>query len=85
MTIYDLIACFKDAKELGHNYVGALIKLPETDTYEVIINGANNFDYKCEFYVKMYDENLNHKNVPGLKIINISSAYDFDELEQILY
>jgi hypothetical protein len=85
LTMENLEICFNAAKEKGKNYVGVLVKLPNTSGKEVIINGKENFDEKLKYYHDVYDENLNHKNVPNLKIVGFTYGNTFDHIQYDLF
>jgi hypothetical protein len=81
LTMEYLINCFNRAKELQVNYVGVAIQLPNALGEEVIINGKENFDEKLTYYQNTYDENLNHKHVPNLKITGFTFGNSFMDIE----
>lgn len=49
--------------------LGILIKMPGFESPEMIINPYENLEKKLEYYKNTYDENLEHKNAKGIKII----------------
>jgi len=46
-----------------------LIKMPGFESPEMIVNPAENLEKKLEYYKNAYDDNLEHKNAKGIKII----------------
>lgn len=84
LTMEYLENCFNRAMELGVNYVGVKIALPDAEGFEVIINGYENFEYKKEYYKKTYGEDLEHKFVGGLKIVGFTFGNSFKEIEEDL-
>jgi len=80
-TIENLEKCFYDASQLDKKYVGVLIEMPGFHKPEIIINPNENFDKKFAYYKSAYDEKLNHKQAPGIKIIGFTYGDTFSELE----
>lgn len=75
---------FEMAKEYGYQYAGVAITLPDAEGIEVIINGRENFDYKLNYYLNTYNEDLTHKHVPNLKIIGFTYGDSFSQIEEDL-
>ena len=84
-TMEDLIRCFDNTWEHHAKYIGVLIQIPDQDGLEVIINSSESFMAKKKYYQKMYDNELNHKNVPGLKIVGFTYGNDFAMIEADLF
>ena len=49
--------------------LGLLIEMPGFESPEMIVNPVENLEKKLEYYKSVYDENLEHKNAKGIKII----------------
>jgi hypothetical protein len=81
LTMQNLEACFKAAKECDARYVGVAIQLPNAKSEEIIINGQENFDQKLEYYKHTYNEDLNHRAVPNLKITAFTFGNTFADIE----
>ena len=73
--------CFNAAKENEAKFIGVAIRLKNTDKKEIIINPAENFDLKLEYYKQAYDENLNLKGVEGISILGFTYGNDFIDIE----
>jgi hypothetical protein len=85
LTMENLENCFNAAKKLDKNFVGVVLTLPNAPGEEVIINGKENFDEKLKYYQSTYDENLNHKHVPNLKIVGFTFGNTFDHIQYDLF
>jgi hypothetical protein len=81
LTMDNLAICFNVAKERNINYVGVALHLPNANDIEVIINGFENFDYKLKYYQSIYDHDLQHKHVPGLRIVGFTFGNSFADIE----
>lgn len=69
MTIDKLEDAFKESKELNMPIcVG--IKIPGQEENELIINGIGSLDNKLKYYKENYDDNCNHKNGSGVRIVS---------------
>lgn len=53
--------------------IGVLIEMPGFEEPELIINPCKNLKQKLRYYKDTYDENLNHKKAPGIKIVGYTS------------
>jgi hypothetical protein len=84
LKMENLEVCFTGAKFNKVNYVGVLIEMEGFPQPEVIINKAENIDSKLAYYKKTYDENLNHRFAPSIRIVGCSYGNSFAELESDL-
>lgn len=84
LTVENLETCFDEAKESGAKFVGVVIDMEGFPQPEVIINPAENIDSKLAYYKKTYDENLQHKFAPGIKISGFSFGDNYDDIEHDL-
>ncbi len=50
-------------------HVGVLIEMPGFPAPELITNPHENLALKLDYYKKTYDEKLNHKHAPGIRIV----------------
>lgn len=57
-----------DAMRNTENPFVVICRLPDTPAPEVIINPVVNMEAKIAYYDATYDEELNHKFAPGVKI-----------------
>lgn len=81
-TINDLAICFSDAKLYKGKYVAVEVEMNGYDKNEIIVNEHENIDSKLEYYLNVYDENLEHKHSPGIRIIDFTYFNKFEELEK---
>lgn len=49
--------------------LGVIIEMSGFPSPEMIVNPVDNLEKKLEYYKATYNENLNHKNAEGIKII----------------
>lgn len=75
---------FIKAKELDKNYIGVAFKLPKSNSFEVIINSKENFDYKLNYYKDTYSHDLSHKHVDGMQIVGFAYGDTFQEIQNKL-
>lgn len=84
MTLQNVKAIFRDAKENNDNYVAMWIRMPGCDKAEIIINPKSNFDKKLEYYLKAYNDDLTLKTCNEIRIVGMGryeSLTEFGELE----
>ena len=79
-----LINCFEAAKQQKAEYIAVKIYMEGFEKPEIIINSKENFDKKLEYYKNVYDENLNLKSVPTIKIAAFTFGNDFEGIEKDL-
>lgn len=84
LTMTNLENCFTNAIDFGSTFVGVKIEMSGFKQPEVIINPAENIESKLEYYKKTYDENLNHKHAPGIKIVGFTYGDDFGDIQEDL-
>lgn len=84
ISLSGLEEIFIKAKELDKNYIGVAFKLPESNSFEVIINSKENFDYKLNYYKDTYSHDLSHKHVDGLQIVGFAYGDTFQEIQNKL-
>jgi hypothetical protein len=64
----DLEFIINQAKNLKVN-LGLFIEMPGFEKPEIIVNSPKNLDKKLQYYKITYNENLEHKNAKGIRII----------------
>lgn len=79
-----LEALFKRAIEVEAEYVAVKIEMNGFPSPEIIINPIENAESKLKYYQNIYDENLNHKHAKGIRIIEFTYGYSFEEIENEL-
>ncbi|HDR7926310.1 TPA: hypothetical protein ACGW7B_005790 [Bacillus nitratireducens] len=72
---------FKEAFENEAEYVFVEIFMEGFPSTELIVNPTTNIIPKMEYYLKTYDENLNHKFSKGIRILNFGATNDLGLLE----
>lgn len=73
---------FKQARESKAPYVFIEVTIPGAPSGEMIINKAENFDFKENFYLTAYNEKLEHNHNNTIKIVDLAYG-DLDELKNI--
>ncbi|AXU53334.1 TPA: hypothetical protein ACGFEM_000741 [Clostridioides difficile] len=81
MDMINLEEVFCKAKLLDKKYISLKINITEYPSEEIIIIQNTNFENKLRYYKEIYDYELNHKYVGGIKIIDCTSGNDFKEIE----
>lgn len=64
----DLVDYFAKCVE-NHAAAALFITIPGCEKAELIINQRENFEYKLDYYSRTYNDNLEHKFAPGIKIV----------------
>ena len=82
MTKERLRNTFKGARESNAPYVFIEVTIPDAPQNEMIINKADNFDFKENFYLTAYNEKLEHNHNNTIKIVGLAYG-DLDELKNI--
>jgi hypothetical protein len=80
-TLQDLRECFSGAEVEGKKYIGVKIEMQGFPKAEIIINEAANFEYKCTYYEKTYNNDLTLKSFNGIKIIDFAYGNSFEAIE----
>ncbi len=73
---------FKKARESNAPYVFVEVSIPGCKSGEMIINKKENFDFKENFYLNAYNDNLEHNHNNAIKITGLSYG-DLEELKNI--
>lgn len=71
----DLINYFHRCIE-HHTTVALFITIPGCSKPELIINQRENFEFKLDYYLSTYDDKLEHKHAPGVKIIGATNIVE---------
>ncbi|PEP87639.1 hypothetical protein COE95_15585 [Bacillus toyonensis] len=80
ITLEELEKCFNEALIEEAEYVAVLIEMDGIPSDEVIINDKHNIDSKLAYYMKMYNEDLEHRYTPGIRIVGFAYGYSFSEI-----
>lgn len=84
VTMQNLKICFEAAIGKAANYVGVLVEMDGFETPEVIVNCQENIEQKLAYYENTYDENLQHKFAPGIRIIGFTFGGSLIDIESDL-
>jgi hypothetical protein len=79
LSLTDLNTCFEIAMAREDNYVGVLVDLG-LESEELIINPRPNFQAKQEYYNNTYNEELQLKSAPHIKITGFASGFTLNRL-----
>ena len=77
LTLEGLEQCFNEAASEEANYVAVQIEMDGFPSDEVIINDKHNIVSKLEYYKKTYNEDLEHRYAPGIRIVGYAYGYSF--------
>ncbi|PEI98416.1 hypothetical protein CN671_24855 [Bacillus toyonensis] len=80
ITLEELEKCFNEALYEEAEYVAVLIEMDGIPSDEVIINDKHNIDSKLAYYKKTYNEDLEHRYTPGIRIVGFAYGYSFSEI-----
>lgn len=81
LTLNGLVNSFNSQWAAESAFVGVVIKIPGNTGNEVIINPASEYEKKLEYYKKTYDDNLEHRHVPGLQIVGWAFGNSFADIQ----
>ncbi|MBZ9622960.1 hypothetical protein G9F71_008840 [Clostridium sp. FP2] len=81
LTKRNLEMTFENAVNTNALYVGVKISTAGSLAPEVIINPKDNFNDKLEYYREKYDEDLVLKSYSGIKIIGLTFANSYEDIE----
>ncbi|PEX80708.1 hypothetical protein [Bacillus cereus] len=84
LTLEGLEQCFNEVASEGAEYVAVQIEMDGFPGDEVIINGKKNMDTKLEYYKKTYNEDLEYKYAPGIRIVEFTYDYTFSGIQREL-
>ncbi|MED3022342.1 MULTISPECIES: hypothetical protein [Bacillus cereus group] len=84
LTLEGIEKCFNEAVTEQANYVAVQIEMDGFPSDEVIINDKHNIETKLEYYKKTYNEDLEHRYAPGIRIIGYVYGYSFSGIQREL-
>ncbi|WP_163247839.1 hypothetical protein [Bacillus tropicus] len=84
LTLEGLEQCFNEAASEEANYVAVQIEMDGFPSDEVIINDKHNIASKLEYYKKTYNEDLEHRYAPGIRIVAYAYGYSFSGVQREL-
>lgn len=84
ITLVGLEKCFNEAITEEANYVAVKIEMDGFSSDEVIINDKHNIAAKLEYYKKTYNDDLEHKFAPGIRIVGYAYGYSFSGIQREL-
>lgn len=79
-----LVNVFNKAKDNNIPFVAIVVRMGGFPKDEIIINENENIDSKLAYYQKTYDDNLNHKFAPGIRIVDVVCGSSFEYLQAYL-
>lgn len=80
MTIEGLINLSQSEHGKNSNWMAVELTLPNAPGTELIINPKENIEEKLKYYQRAYTNELQHKHVDAIKIVNYAFAPSFVEL-----
>lgn len=84
LTLEGLGKCFNEALDEEANYVAVQIEMDGFPSDEVIINDKHNIESKLEYYKKTYNEDLEHRYAPGIRIVGYAYGYSLSGIQREL-
>ena len=76
---------FEEAKKENATWVGVIVKPPDCESSELILNTNINFDAKLKYYKNAYDFELNLKACKDIKIVGFIYGDSLSEIEYYLF
>lgn len=83
LKMSNLKNCFDAAEKENAKFIGVLVQIKDNKSRELIVNERASFGAKLAYYQATYDEELNHKHAPGIKIVGFTQADNLKEMEQL--
>lgn len=80
----ELVDIMLGAIENKAEYFGVRIETKGMPRYEIIINKYENLDYKLEYYINNYNEDMELKRCSDIKITMAGYSDDLEDIEAIL-
>lgn len=81
----NLYNCFAFAETTGAKYVGVKIRMNGFESDEIIINERANFKLKLDYYMAVYNDELELKRAPNkVRIVGFTFGNSFKEIEEDL-
>ena len=83
-TIFDLMECFAEAIENDANFFAVVIEIEGCDGKELIINPAENFEYKLDYYNRNYNEDLTLQFSKSVRIVDFTWGDTIEDIADSL-
>lgn len=77
----ELIETILEAIETKAEYFGVRVETKGMPRYDIVINKYENLDYKIEYYINNYNEDLELKTCPDIKITRAGYADELGDME----
>lgn len=84
LTLAGLEKCFNEALTEEADFVAVQIEMDGFPSDEVIINDKHNIVAKLEYYKKTYNEDLEHRYAPGIRIVGFACSLTFAGIQRRL-
>lgn len=84
ITLEELEKCFNEAVNEEAEYVAVQIEMDGFPSYEVIINDKHNIDSKLAYYKKTYNEYLEYRYAPGIRIVGYAYGHTLSGIQREL-
>ncbi|MED1436938.1 MULTISPECIES: hypothetical protein [Bacillus cereus group] len=84
LTLEGLEECFNDAVNAETNFVAVKIEMDGFPSDELIINDKHNIALKLEYYKKTYNEDLEHRYAPGIRIVGYAYGHSLSGIQREL-
>ncbi|PEP86082.1 hypothetical protein [Bacillus pseudomycoides] len=84
LTLDGLEECFNDAVNTETNFVAVKIEMDGFPSDELIINDKHNIALKLEYYKKTYNEDLEHRYAPGIRIVGYAYGHSLSGIQREL-
>ncbi|MDU0154016.1 hypothetical protein [Bacillus cabrialesii] len=80
----ELVQAFKKAIEMDTSFIGIRVRMEGFPDDELIINPMPNFSMKLEYYQKVYDDDLQHRFSPGIRIVDVAYGNSLAFIEEAI-
>lgn len=79
VTLANLEKLITDNYKQTGNYLVTYVKID--DYIEIIVNTNENLKKKLDYFKQAYDEDLQHKHSPSVKIVYFEAVADLNEIQ----
>lgn len=85
LSLKTLVDTFNAGKDAGHNFFACRIQMDGFPKNELQLNPMDNLEEKIAYMEKTYDENLQNKFSPVIRIVNYATGSNVEDIMEILF
>ena len=73
---------FENFINLGVEYIGVYVKVPNLEKPELILNPIENANRKLDYYIKHYDDDMRLNSINSVEITSVTGVIYLEDLEE---